>query len=107
MVGVLKEIGEPNIAISIVTAGELLFGAFNKRELNQISKDIEKINLLQINDDIGTRFLKLMKLYSLSHRLSLPDGLIAATCLELKIPLYTNNKKHFKYIDELILFKEK
>lgn len=41
----LRSIGESNIAISIVTSGELLFGAFNKRELNQSSRDIDKLNL--------------------------------------------------------------
>lgn len=41
----LRSIGESNVAISIVTSGELLFGAFNKRELNQSSRDIDKLNL--------------------------------------------------------------
>lgn len=39
----LRSIGEPNIAISIITSGELLYGALNKRELNQISKRHWKI----------------------------------------------------------------
>lgn len=32
----LKIIGQQNIAVSTITAGELIFGAFNKKELNQI-----------------------------------------------------------------------
>jgi len=103
----LRSIGESNIAISIVTSGELLFGAFNKRELNQISRDIDKLNLLYISQPIWNRFIELMNKYVLSHRLSMPDGLIAATCLVEEIPLYTHNLKDFKFIDGLKLHREK
>ena len=96
----LRTIGERNIAISIVTSGELLFGALNKRELNQISRDIEKLNLVHINKEIGNCFNQLLIQYSLSHRLNLPDGLIAATCIVEKIPLYTHNLKDFKFIED-------
>jgi len=103
----LRSIGESNIAISIVTSGELLFGAFNKRELNQSSRDIDKPNLLYISQPIGNRFIELMNQYVLIHRLSTPDGLIAATCLVEEIPLYTHNLKDFKFIDGLKLHREK
>jgi tRNA(fMet)-specific endonuclease VapC len=103
----LRAIGEQNIAISIVTSGELLFGALNKRELNQISRDIETLNLIHVNKEIGERFHQLLIQYSLSHKLSLPDGLIAATCLVEDIPLYTHNLKDFKFITGLRLYQEK
>ena len=103
----LRSIGESNIAISIVTSGELLFGAFNKRELNQSSRDIDKLNFLYISQPIGNRFIELMNQYVLIHRLSMPDGLIAATCLVEEIPLYTHNLKDFKFIDGLKLHREK
>ena len=103
----LRSIGESNIAISIVTSGELLFTAFNKRELNQISRDIDKLNLLYISQPIWNRFIELMNQYVLIHRLSMPDGLIAATCLVEEIPLYTHNLKDFKFIDGLKLHREK
>ena len=103
----LHRIGEQNIAISVITSGELLFGALNKRELNQISRDIVKLNLIHINKEIGDRFNQLLIQYSLSHRLSLPDGLIAATCLTEKFPLYTHNLKDFKFIEGLLLYHEK
>jgi len=44
-----------------------------------------------------------MTLYSLSHNLNIPDGLIAATAIAYEIPLYTLNKKHFIYIKGLKL----
>ena len=36
----LEKIGSKNIALSVVTAGELLFGALNKKETQTIKKDI-------------------------------------------------------------------
>lgn len=34
----LKTIGQQNIAVSTITAGELIYGALNKKELNPITK---------------------------------------------------------------------
>ncbi len=49
----LKKIGEENIALSSVTAAELIFGALNKRELNNIKEDIQQLEVLQINKEIS------------------------------------------------------
>ena len=45
----LKKIGQQNIAVSIITAGELIYGALNKKELNEIKKDIESLTVLNID----------------------------------------------------------
>jgi predicted nucleic acid-binding protein len=100
----LRVIGQNNIAVSIVSAGELLYGTLNKRELLQINRDLIHLHLLHLNSAIGERFMSLMDDYTLSHNLSLPDGLIAATALIEDIPLYTLNKKDFKYIDGILLY---
>jgi tRNA(fMet)-specific endonuclease VapC len=50
---------------------------------------------------------QLMTDYSLSHKLSLPDGLIAATSLIENINLYTLNLKDFKYIKGIKLYDAK
>lgn len=103
IVSELKKISQPNIAISVVTVGELIYGAINKRELDQILKDAGHLNVLHINQEIGVLQLKLMTDYSLSHNLTLPDALIAATAIYYKIPLYTLNKKDFRYLPALKL----
>jgi tRNA(fMet)-specific endonuclease VapC len=103
----LRSIGQQNIAVSIVTAGELLFGVLNKRELSRIKRDIEHLQIIHLTPEIGECFTKLMLNYSLSHRLSLPDGLIAATALIENVSLYTHNLKDFKYIKDIVLYKEK
>ncbi len=103
----LQDIGQQNIAVSIVTAGELLYGALNKKELSQIKKDLEHLQVIHLTRGIGECFTQLMLDYSLSHRLSLPDGLIAATALTESVSLYTHNVKDFKYIKDIKLYKEK
>jgi hypothetical protein len=45
-----------------------------------------------------------MEQYSLSHKLSLPDALIAATALVYDVPLYTMNLKDFRFIPKLKLY---
>lgn len=103
----LHNIGQQNIAVSIVTSGELLHGAFNKKELSQIKSDLEHLQIIHLSSAIGECFTQLMIDYSLSHRLSLPDGLIAATALTENILLYTHNLKDFKYIKGIQVYKEK
>lgn len=101
---ILRQIGIENIAISSITVAELFFGALNKNELNRISKDISLINVLSINQDINDTFIELMQKYSLSHKLKIPDSLIAATSIEYKINLFTLNKKDFAFISNLPLY---
>ena len=100
----LRDIGQENIAVSIITAGELLYGALDKKELGLIAQDLAHLHLLHLNLQIDECFMELMIDYSLSHNLSLPDGLIAATALIEEIPLFTLNKKDFKYIHGIQLY---
>ncbi len=100
----LKKIGLENIAMSSVTAGELIFGAYDKRELKNIRKDIGSLSILPLNESISRRFIDLMTEYSLSHNLDLPDALIASTAIDYDCELYTLNLKHFRYINDLKLW---
>ena len=102
----LKIIGQQNIAVSIVSAGELIFGALNKKELNQIKKDLANLAILDIDKKTSDVFLDIMGKYVLSHKLALPDGLIAATAMSNDIELYTLNLKDYKFIDGLKLYKK-
>lgn len=108
--GILKKlysIGQDRIAVSIITAGELLYGALNKEEYNQIRQDIAHLHILHLDPAIGECYIELMDSYSLSHNLSLPDGLIAATAIIEEIPLYTLNKQDFRFIEDLELYDAK
>jgi tRNA(fMet)-specific endonuclease VapC len=99
-----KSIGQHSIAISDVTCAELLYGARNKKELQAIKKDINKLVVLPIDAEISSMAVQFIEKYALSHRLTLPDALIAATAISYKVELYTLNLKDFKFFDDLILF---
>lgn len=72
------EIGVPNLAISVITAGELLYGAHDKRELRKLKEHISLIQHLPVDNEISELYLDLVEKYTLSHRLTVPDALIAA-----------------------------
>ena len=84
--------------------GELIFGAFNKRDLTKLKKSIEHLILLDIDNKTCGIFINLISIYALSHRLAVPDGFIAATAIVYDVELFTLNKKDFRFIDGLKLY---
>jgi len=105
IVSKLRLIGENNIAISTITAAELIFGAINKKELKQIKKDIKNLKTVHLNHQTEKIFLQLLEKYSLSHNLKIPDALIASSAISNEIKLFTLNKKDFKFIEEVNLYQ--
>ena len=101
----LQLIGQENLAISVITQAELYYGALNKKELRQIKMHLSMLRHIPIDAAISSKFLELMEMYSLSHKLSLPDALIAATVLTHDLELYTLNLKDFQFISGLKLYK--
>lgn len=97
----LRSIGVENLAISVITEAELYYGALNKQELNRISNHLKHLHILPVSEAISRQFIELMENYSLSHKLTIPDALIAATAIIHKIKLYTLNKKDFTFIQGL------
>ena len=59
----LKIIGQQNIAVSIVSAGELIFGALNKKELTKIKKDLANLAILDLDKKTSDVFLDIMGKY--------------------------------------------
>lgn len=100
----IKQIGQENLAVSDVTCGELYFGARNKKELQAISADLDKLEVLPVNTFISSLSVKLVKDYSLSHKLALPDAIIGATAIYHGLSLYTLNVKDFIFIENVKLF---
>jgi tRNA(fMet)-specific endonuclease VapC len=100
----LRKIGLHNLAISVITAGEIYFGARDKRELRQIKKNL-LLKQIPLDVEISQYFLVLLEKYVLSHRLSAPDALIAATALSQRFPLYTLNLRDFQFIPDLQLHR--
>ena len=105
IIRIIKNIGQKNIAISDVTCAELFFGARNKKELTVIRKDLDKLTVLPIQSNISSIAVKLVEKYALSHKLTFPDALIAATAIYHDMELYTLNIKDFRFLDNVKLFK--
>ncbi len=101
----LHTIGQSQIAVSVITQAELYFGALNKVELNKIRTHLQSISRVALDAMISEKFLTLMETYSLSHKLGLPDAIIAATAIAHHLPLYTLNTKHFQFIPEIELYQ--
>ncbi len=89
--------------ISAVTAMEIYFRALNKQELIKLKKFISLFNVIAINENISNIATNLIYRYAKSHNLDIPDALIASTSIDTNTPLFTYNKKDFKFIIDIEL----
>ena len=101
----VTSIGQNNLCTSVVCVAELYFGAFDKKELAGIQKDISLIKIYPIETAVSLLALDLMKQHILANRVNYADFLIAATCLHHQLPIYTLNKKDFKFIPGIQFYK--
>jgi tRNA(fMet)-specific endonuclease VapC len=101
----LRQIGQTQLAICPVTQAELYFGALNKAELGKIKQHLSLLHQIPFDASLSNMFLQLMESYSLSHKLSVPDALIASTALVHNLELYTLNAKDFRFIANLRLYQ--
>ena len=106
-----EEIIESNLAISIITKAELIYGAYKlkrpKTEINKINEFLDSLEIETINitDEVILNFGKLKNhLEKSDKRLSDFDLLIASTALAYNLTLLTYNLKHYSRIPKLKLF---
>jgi predicted nucleic acid-binding protein len=92
------------LSISVITQAELYYGAINKVELQKIRKHLKILTIFPVDVVVSTKFIELMETYSLSHKLAIPDALIAFTALVYNLDLYTLNLKDFRFIESLNLY---
>ncbi len=90
--------GTEKLAISSISFNEFLAGSRDKQDLQRNIKFLKRFKLISINRNIDRLFTELYKTYAISHRPGIPDMLIAATSLHYSYAVYTNNKKHFRFI---------
>lgn len=105
VISTMRGVGLPSLAVSVITIGELYYGARDSRELTKIKKHLASLHQITVDEETSEITLSLLETYALSHRLSLPDAIIAATALRHSIKLYTLNLKDFRYIDGLSIYK--
>src|ERR1035437_4350602 len=85
----LQRMGSANIGVSVITKAELFYGARDKQELAKIERHVALCHCYGLNNAISALFIELMSRYSLSHKVSIPDMLIAATAISHELELYT------------------
>jgi len=85
---------------------EVLAGARDKRDLNTTNKKLNLFKNIEIDQEILNLARTLLDKYVLSHNMSIYDAIIAATCLVYDLPLWTHNKKDFRFITDLRLFDD-
>ena len=90
-------------SISSITAMELIYGAKNKREVQKLENFIQLFDVTHLSEAVSNKALQLITLYAKSHKLDIPDALIASTALVQRAKLFTYNTKDFKFIPDLDL----
>ena len=104
--GLLRHIGFQNIALSAITLMELYFGALNKRELAKIKSRMQRLEIVNLDNEISETAINMIEKYSKSHGLHIPDALIASTSICSGMELLTYNVKDFKFIEGIKLYSE-
>ena len=93
------------LCISSISVMELLCGARNKQEATKLTMFINQFKILTISEEASLLATKLISKYAKSHHLDIPDALIAASCVESGVTLWTYNIKDFRYLPKLQLIR--
>ena len=88
-----------HLCINSIVQLEFLVGALNKKELREFDKVLKNWNLAHIDQEVLNLSVVLMKEYGLSHNMGVYDSIIASTCMIYDLPLWTHNKKDFRFLD--------
>jgi len=92
------------LSLSIVTEMELLVGCRSKVEQNRLDRSLKCFKIICLQEAMSGKATQLLRTFSLSHGLLIPDALIAATAMVLGVPLATKNRRDYRFIKELQLF---
>jgi predicted nucleic acid-binding protein len=91
--------------MSIITMMELIVGARNKKEIENMQKAFRKIEIININEKISETAYELIFKYNKSHNLFINDAIIAATAIINDTTLVTLNISDFRFIPGISLYK--
>jgi predicted nucleic acid-binding protein len=100
----LKAIGNENVLIPSVSVMELYRGIENKRDLKEMENKMKLYNVIHYNEQVSEKAIELVHRFKLSHNLHIPDAIIGAMSVVYKLPLFTYNKKDFKFIPNITLY---
>ncbi len=97
----LESVGEEEIVLPGLVVMEAMQGCKNKRELKKLFKKLEAYDIYWPSLSACTACLEVFGAAYLSHRLSIPDALIGHMAVDMGLPLYSFNEKHFAAIPNL------
>ncbi|MCL2639394.1 MAG: PIN domain-containing protein [Phycisphaerales bacterium] len=84
------------VAIHAFTFAEVIVGTHDARELFRLKRFLRPFRIEYPTVDDWPDALNFLGHLHLSHKVDLPDCLIAATALRLKLPVATVNDRHFR-----------
>jgi len=106
-VSTIRSFGD-DLYVSVVSIGEIIEGLHGKRHEKklEIFKDfIKTVTVLSVDENVAFRFADIRrKLRKKGSLIGDMDTFIAATCIENKLTLASNNTKHFSRIKGLGLY---
>ena len=88
-----------SLYMNTIVENEVIIGAKNKRDLATTNKKISDFPMLDIDQEILDLSTKLLNRYALSHGMTIYDAIIAAICMVYDMPLWTHNKKDFRFLE--------
>ena len=88
-------------AISAVSVLELYAGVRSQRDERDIVAVRQQLTCLPIGEQIGERAGSIMRHFHKSHRIDIPDAIIAATAEHHGLRLATLNTRHFPMFPKL------
>ncbi len=84
---------------------ELIQGCRNKKEQTQLEKKLFKFKIIWPTEKSCHNALEVFSKYHLSHGIGIIDALIGQLAVDLDLPLYTFNEKHYLPIPNLKMVK--
>ena len=95
--------GEDRALICPVITGELYVNMY-KREISATKELLRKFKNYPFDKEISRIFEHLMYSYR-NYNPAVADTLIAATAIVARAEIWTNNRRHFAYFEEVILYR--
>lgn len=87
--------------ISSITKAELIQGTKDKTDLRMVLRVCKDLSEIFLTEKMTSVALRLLEKFHHSHGLILLDAFIAASTIENKLILITDNIKHYSFIKSL------
>lgn len=94
-----------DIVVSYVTSLEMLVGVKSREDMLKTNKLLMGLVIHSGNAKISEKAIEIIRKYRLKMGIGIYDAILAATAIELKMILVTDNIKHFREIEGLVAKK--